>query len=903
MDNGFSPASSPGEEPDDGGSSFQNIVDDLSSRLESLSVKKLNRSSLLHPPESEPEFKSANSSLSSSSSEERGDKRIGKIKGNIMRPMVQEQDEGTDIMNFKAKAAEQLVLGDDSEEDDCIFLGSGQKSELGESDNTLENSDVDCGEPIMMHFTGKGKDLRFSLPGKTAKILYPHQKEGMKWLWSLHCGGTGGILGDDMGLGKTMQISAFLAGLFHSNLVHRVLLVAPKTLLGHWIKELSVVGLSTRIREYSGTSPKVREYELQSVLKEGGILLTTYDIVRTSSKSIRANWYIDGDREEDDIIWDYTILDEGHIIKNPNTQRSKSLFEIPSSHRIIISGTPIQNNLKELWALFHFCCPDILGGKDEFKIKYENPVMRGNDKHASHREKHVGSTVAKELRERIKPYFLRRLKSEVFLANNGVKNAKLSTKNEIIVWLKLTSVQRQLYEAFLKSEMVHSSVSGSPLAAIMILKKICDHPLLLTKRAVEGVREGMDTLLNAEELGMVEEMALNLANMTNHKDSLKLGQHVSCKLSFIMSLLENLVKEGHHILIFSQTRKMLNLLEESIISKRYSYLRIDGTTKILDREKTVKDFQGGKVSIFLLTSQVGGLGLTLTKADRVIVVDPAWNPSTDNQSVDRAYRIGQNRDVLVYRLMTCATVEEKIYKMQVFKGGLFRTATEQKEQTRYFSQKDIRDLFELPVQGFDVSLTQQQLYEEHDHHHTMDDGLKNHIEFLKSHGIAGVSHHSLLFSKTAKIPFVPDNNNSESVTGNRIIRGSPSNSTVECTDNYEVFAFNPKDAKLLPRAGSSLVQSEPKASTDGIAERILRLVQTLENKTLVSKLPDQGEKLRKQISELRMQQLEKSAESAADKQAHDRKQPVEFIDLDELSSDLQRIVSFSPPSNSQTGTP
>ncbi|KAK8966141.1 putative chromatin-remodeling complex ATPase chain [Platanthera guangdongensis] len=249
MDNGFSPASSPGEEPDDGGSSFQNIVDDLSSRLESLSVKKLNRSSPLHPPESEPEFKSANSSLSSSSSEERGDKRIGKIKGNIMRPMVQEQDEGTDIMNFKAKAVEQLVLGDDSEEDDCIFLGSGQKSELGESYNTLENSDVDCGEPIMMHFTGKGKDLRFSLRGKTAKILYPHQKEGLKWLWSLHCGGTGGILGDDMGLGKTMQISAFLAGLFHSNLVHRVLLVAPKTLLGHWIKELSVVGLSTRIRE------------------------------------------------------------------------------------------------------------------------------------------------------------------------------------------------------------------------------------------------------------------------------------------------------------------------------------------------------------------------------------------------------------------------------------------------------------------------------------------------------------------------------------------------------------------------------------------------------------------------------------------------------------------------------
>jgi len=169
-------------------------------------------------------------------------------------------------------------------------------------------------------------------------------------------------------------------------------------------------------------------------------------------------------------------------------------------------------------------------------------------------------------------------------------------------------------------------------------------------------------------------------------------------------------------------------------------LRIDGTTKVSDRERIVKDFQEGPgAPIFLLTTQVGGLGLTLTKAARVIVVDPAWNPSTDNQSVDRAYRIGQTKDVIVYRLMTSATIEEKIYKLQVFKGALFRSATEQKEQTRYFSKsvpvlllflvivcsisywifmailypQEIQELFSLPQQGFDVSLTQKQLQEEH----------------------------------------------------------------------------------------------------------------------------------------------------------------------------------------------
>ncbi|KAI3782236.1 hypothetical protein L2E82_12275 [Cichorium intybus] len=160
------------------------------------------------------------------------------------------------------------------------------------------------------------------------------------------------------------------------------------------------------------------------------------------------------------------------------------------------------------------------------------------------------------------------------------------------------------------------------------------------------------------------------------------------------------------------------------------------------------DFQEGiGAPIFLLTSQVGGLGLTLTKADRVVVVDPAWNPSTDNQSVDCAYRISQKKDVIVYRLMTCGTVEEKIYRKQIYKGGLFRSATEHKDKIRYYSKQDLKELFSHPKQCFDVSLTQQQSHEEHDCEHKIDSSLKDHTKFLESLGTAGISNHNLLFSK------------------------------------------------------------------------------------------------------------------------------------------------------------
>ncbi|KAJ4966305.1 hypothetical protein NE237_018154 [Protea cynaroides] len=933
-----SPPAKANERVAEGGNEIRDILNDLSSRLHYLSIEKKRNPKDVEdspplcatevPKQSEEnadvaDYESASSSFSvksgksdiSSSADQ--DSNVGDDVG----PAVEEHGVAVDGVsdteggNFyvsvrdtvegglekdssrvddKTLSTAYSVVSDDSD-GGCVVLSSGEsgkrvKTKTRSVEKEVKNAvSVDASEDDGSNFvcedeftlTSTSPKLTYRLPGKIANILFPHQREGLKWLWALHCRGTGGILGDDMGLGKTMQMCSFLAGLFHSCLIKRALVVAPKTLLSHWIKELSLVGLGDKTREYFGACVKARQYELQYILQDKGILLTTYDIVRNNSKSLRGDCYFNHDISEETMTWDYIILDEGHLIKNPATQRAKSLLEIPSAHRIIISGTPLQNNLKELWALFNFCCPELLGDKIEFKNRYEAAILRGNEKNAFDREKRIGSAVAQELRQRIEPFFLRRLKSEVFLENETGKGAELSKKNEIIVWLRLTQCQRQLYEAFLNSELVLSAFDGSPLAALTILKKICDHPFLLTKRAAEDVLEGMESMLNQEELGVVERIALHLANVTDGADSKKMQDNVSCKIAFIVSLLDNLIAEGHCVLIFSQTRKMLNLIQDSIISKGYEFLRIDGTTKATDREKIVNDFQVGKgAPIFLLTSQVGGLGLTLTKADRVIVVDPAWNPSTDNQSVDRAYRIGQKKDVLVYRLMTCGTIEEKIYRMQVFKGGLFRSATECKEQTRYFSRQDLRELFSLPKQGFDVSLTQQHLNEEHHFQQKMDDSLKNHLEFLELQGIAGVSHHSLLYSKTtAPVPLVPEDVELLRRKQSTFVGSSLSGSSIERNVDGAAYAFKPTDvnAHWKGAAAGGMVKSKDVE----IKERIDRLSRTLADKATVSMLPDKGERIRRQIAELHFE-LEKLAAP---------KKIEKVIDLDDITEELQRVLS------------
>ena len=319
--------------------------------------------------------------------------------------------------------------------------------------------------------------------------LYQYQREGVKWMWELYRAEHGGILGDDMGLGKTIQTIAYLQALFLMEEISTAMLVMPLSLINNWQEEFKKWAPEIRVELFHG-SKNERERNVKKVIKRGGVVLTTYGIIEKNVEFLVNTAF----------KWDYLVLDEGHKIKNP-TKTSKAMRNVPCNHRLLISGTPIQNNLKELWALFDFVSRGkLLGTMTTFKMNYITPIERGREKDASKGEAKLGAKLAENLRKVIDPYFLRRTKAEIKKNGNDASSgvSKLGKKNELCVWLQLSNVQLNLYKAFLTLDSVRDAMnsSKSPLAALTVLKKICDHPRLATK--FEALREVMD----AESMSM-----------------------------------------------------------------------------------------------------------------------------------------------------------------------------------------------------------------------------------------------------------------------------------------------------------------------------------------------------------------------------------------------------------------
>ncbi|KXZ56757.1 hypothetical protein GPECTOR_1g682 [Gonium pectorale] len=431
-------------------------------------------------------------------------------------------------------AAERLVLdspvsssveeASDGEEESCRALSSDDPEpffeRLAPSVDATAPAPSSGGPPEEGSLV-LGERRQYVLPAPIAKKLYPHQVQGVKWLWSLFEMQQGGILGDDMGLGKTMQCSAFLAGLFSCRLIKRAIIVAPKTLLPHWTKELSVCGLRQLTREFFGSSESERGSALRSVVQGRGVLVTTYGMVQHNAAQLAGPKY--GSASED-FGWDVMLLDEGHKIKNPKMKLVEELKKLPTRINVIISGTPIQNNLMEMHSLFSFAGHDgLLGDAKAFKKNYERPITKGLDKEASARERQTGAAIAAELRKRVEPFFLRREKKDVLPdsstegrsaagdstsgrtetdgagpstsagpSTEGPRAQGLPRKTDLVVWVRLTALQRKIYTAFLHTDSVRQVLNdnGSPLAAITVLKKICDHPALLSARAANNVIAG-----------------------------------------------------------------------------------------------------------------------------------------------------------------------------------------------------------------------------------------------------------------------------------------------------------------------------------------------------------------------------------------------------------------------------
>ncbi|KAG5418405.1 rhp26 [Candida metapsilosis] len=531
----------------------------------------------------------------------------------------------------------------------------------------------------------------FRLPGDIYPSLFDYQKTCVQWLWELYSQKTGGIIGDEMGLGKTIQIISFLAGLRYSGLLDKpVLVVVPATVMNQWVNEFhrwwpplrcvilhsigSGMGNDAKISEakmeeyLESWDPQTSQKSLRgiktqinaekivdTVVSKGHVLITTYVGLRIYSKYILPQ------------EWGYCVLDEGHKIRNPDSDISLTCKQIKTVNRIILSGTPIQNNLTELWSLFDFVFPGRLGTLPVFQQQFSIPINVGGYANSNNLQVKIAFKCAVVLRDLIAPYLLRRLKNDVA--------RDLPKKSEMVLFVKLTRVQQDLYEKFLDSEDLNSILKGkrNVLMGVDTLRKICNHPDLIYREA--------------------------LMHKANYGDPRKSG-----KMQVLKNLLQLWQSEGHKTLLFCQTRQMLDILEKFVAnlpllndaSKSFTYLRMDGSTAISKRQNLVDEFNNDpNIHVFLLTTKVGGLGVNLTGADRVIIYDPDWNPSTDIQARERAWRLGQKKDITIYRLMTTGSIEEKIYHRQIFKTFLQNKILKDPKQRRFFKNNDLHDLFTL----------------------------------------------------------------------------------------------------------------------------------------------------------------------------------------------------------------
>ncbi|XP_047517761.1 DNA excision repair protein ERCC-6-like [Pieris napi] len=501
------------------------------------------------------------------------------------------------------------------------------------------------------------------------KQLYKYQRVGVKWLWELHQTQSGGLLGDEMGLGKTVQIIAFLSALANTNRgshegLGPSIIVAPATVIFQWVSHFHFWSPSLRVSvlHQAGSHCGNHHKLIRNLFESHGVLLITYAGLIKYAKDLQSR------------NWQYIILDEGHKIRNPETQVSKFVRKFDTPHKLLITGSPMQNSLQELWSLFDFMRPGLLGTHSAFMEHFAVPITQGGYANATEMQEATALEIAKALKTIITPYMLRRTKAEV------QDHIHLPEKNEQVLFCALSNEQRDLYMGYLMSGTVRSILDkdnkfGDPLRARILvglstLRKICNHPDIYLYEALDEAEE-----INEETFGHWKR---------------------SGKMSVVHSLLKIWQKQGHRSLIFTQSRAMLCILEQHLQRHQFKYLRMDGSVSVSQRQSLIKTFnENAEYLVFLATTRVGGLGINLTGADRVIIYDPDWNPATDNQAKERAWRIGQERDVTVYRLLSAGTIEEKIYQRQIFKNFLSNRILIDPNQKNVLTTSTLQGLFTL----------------------------------------------------------------------------------------------------------------------------------------------------------------------------------------------------------------
>ncbi|XP_073106554.1 probable chromatin-remodeling complex ATPase chain isoform X1 [Elaeis guineensis] len=471
---------------------------------------------------------------------------------------------------------------------------------------TEEEEDEECLKEEEGGFSTAGGTRLVSQPSCIQGKMRDYQLAGLNWLIRLYENGINGILADEMGLGKTLQTISLL-GYLHEfrGITGPHMVVAPKSTLGNWMKEIRRFCPVLRAIKFLG-NPDERKHIRENLLVAGkfDVCVTSFEMAIKEKNALRC------------FSWRYVIIDEAHRIKNENSLLSKTMRLYNTNYRFLITGTPLQNNLHELWSLLNFLLPEIFSSAETFDEWFQ--ISGENDQ----------QEVVQQLHKVLRPFLLRRLKSDV--------EKGLPPKKETILKVGMSQMQKQYYRALLQKDLEVINAGGERkrlLNIAMQLRKCCNHPYLF-----QGAEPG-PPFMTGEHL------------ITN-----------AGKMVLLDKLLPKLKERDSRVLIFSQMTRLLDILEDYLMFRRYQYCRIDGNTGGEERDASIEAFNqlGSEKFIFLLSTRAGGLGINLATADVVILYDSDWNPQVDLQAQDRAHRIGQKKEVQVFRFCTEYTIEEKV---------------------------------------------------------------------------------------------------------------------------------------------------------------------------------------------------------------------------------------------------
>jgi len=478
--------------------------------------------------------------------------------------------------------------------------GKGRMSEKQEDDILMQEADKEV-EKAGTRLTKQPACIK-------SGEMRSYQLEGLNWLIKLYEHGINGILADEMGLGKTLQTISILGYLKEScNVPGPHIVITPKSTLGNWYKEVDKWCPSLRAFKLHGSKPE-RAALREKYLEAPGcfdVCITTYEVAISEASALKK------------FVWRYLVIDEAHRIKNEESVLSKVVREFKSHFRLLITGTPLQNNLHELWSMLNFLLPDVFANAQHFDDWFDLTAGQPDD-------------ALQQLHKILRPFLLRRLKADV--------EKTLPPKREIKLLIGMTEKQQEFYKSILEKnlEVLNSFASKTSKTQlqniVMQLRKCANHPYLF-----EGFEE--PPFVNDERL-----------------------IQTSGKMLLLDKLLQRLHKQGHRVLLFSQMTRFLDILEDYAVFRGWEYCRIDGSTPGEARDEAMHLFNapGSSKFLFMLSTRAGGLGINLATADTVILYDSDWNPQADLQAMDRAHRIGQKREVMVYRFMIQGSVEEKI---------------------------------------------------------------------------------------------------------------------------------------------------------------------------------------------------------------------------------------------------